>query len=82
MQLKIPTDAGIPPRYGDGAALTADGAALTADDAKRPRQMGAGGHIARLVAPLERSTNWMGRTGFAAWRRTIPRAARYVLYLW
>jgi hypothetical protein len=34
MQLKIPADAGIPPRYGDGAALTAG-------DAKRPQQMGA-----------------------------------------
>jgi len=34
MQLKIPADVGIPPRYRDGAALTAD-------DAKRKRQMAA-----------------------------------------
>jgi len=34
MQLKIPADVGIPPRYGDGAALTAD-------DAKAQRQIGA-----------------------------------------
>jgi hypothetical protein len=33
MQVKIPADVGISPRYGDGAALTAD-------DAMRQRQIG------------------------------------------